>query len=108
MGIVHTQQRPIFDSRKRNEALSKDKRQVSQGYEQMSPSTGIRRSTYYVLAEDISSAVYSALQRVVDYRTYRSTIAELSRLSAHDLADLGLHRGEIRRVAHECVYGHRA
>lgn len=74
----------------------------------MSSSTGIRRSTYTILAEDISSAVYSALQRIVAYRTYRNTIAELSRLNAHELADLGMHRGEIRRIAHECVYGHRA
>lgn len=74
----------------------------------MSLSVGIRRSVYNVLAEDISAVAYSALQRILAYRTYRKTIAELSQLNARDLADLGLHRGEIRRIAHECVYGHRA
>lgn len=36
---------------------------------------------------------------------YRRTIDELRSLSDRDLADLGLHRHEIGRVAHESVYG---
>ncbi|AWZ22536.1 conserved hypothetical protein [Roseovarius sp. EC-HK134] len=66
------------------------------------------RSATAVLGEDLSAAVYAAMQRFVNYRTYRRTVNELSQLSAHDLADLGLHRSEIRRVAHETVYGHRS
>ncbi|MAN99058.1 MAG: hypothetical protein CMN16_08275 [Roseovarius sp.] len=67
-----------------------------------------RRSAAAVLGEDLSAAVYAAMQRIVDYRTYRRTVNELSQLSAHDLAALGPNRSEIRRVAHETVYGHRS
>ena len=66
------------------------------------------------LTEDFSAAVYAALQRidaiiqrVRDYRSFRKTVDELSGLSNADLADLGLHRSEIRRVALESVYGPR-
>lgn len=67
----------------------------------------IRRTATQVLGEDLSAAVYAALRRVENYRLYRRTVRELSQLSAHDLADLGLHRSEIRRVAQETVYGQR-
>lgn len=66
------------------------------------------RSGADLLKLEISSAVYHALQRLDDYRAYRRTISELSRLNAHQLADLGLHRSEIARVAREAVYGPRA
>ena len=66
------------------------------------------------LTEDFSATVYAALQRlnavmqrVNDYRAFRKTMDELSELSNADLADLGLHRSEIRRVALESVYGLR-
>ena len=73
----------------------------------MAITTEIHRSATQVLGEDLSAAIYAALQRTADYRTYRQTINELSRLGTRELADLGLHRGEIRRVAHETVYGTR-
>lgn len=57
------------------------------------------------LREDISATVYALMQRVSNYRAYRRTISALSDLTAQELADLGLHRGEITRVAHETVYG---
>lgn len=68
----------------------------------------IRRSATQVLGDDVSAAAYAALQRFVNYRLYRRTIRELSQLGAQDLADLGLHRSEIRRVAWESVYGRRS
>ncbi|MGX0975552.1 uncharacterized protein YjiS (DUF1127 family) [Roseovarius sp. MBR-51] len=74
----------------------------------MATSIDIRRSAAAVLGEDLSAAVYAAMQRIANYRTYRRTVNELSQLSTHDLADLGLHRSEILRVAHETVYGHRS
>jgi len=55
----------------------------------------------------ISEAVYGVVQRLDDYRTYRRTVSELRALSATQLADLGLHAGDIRRVATEAVYGSR-
>lgn len=38
-------------------------------------------------------------QAFADYRNYRNTVAELSGLSDHMLADLGLLRAEIKAVA---------
>lgn len=34
-------------------------------------------------------------------RIYRQTVAELAALSDHELADLGIHRSHIRRIADE-------
>ena len=42
--------------------------------------------------------------RVARYRLYRRTVAELSALSGRELADLGLHRSMIRRVALQAAY----
>lgn len=48
---------------------------------------------------------------ITDYRAnaarrkiYRETLRELNALSARDLADLGLNRSEIRRVAYQAAY----
>jgi len=38
-----------------------------------------------------------------NWRRYRSTVNELSRLSAHELSDLGIHRSEISTVARRAV-----
>ncbi|WP_027258325.1 DUF1127 domain-containing protein [Leisingera aquimarina] len=42
--------------------------------------------------------------KFVRYRLYRKTVSELSALSARDLADLGLNRSEIQRVAYQAAY----
>lgn len=39
------------------------------------------------------------------YMTYRRTYAQLSRLSSRDLADLGISRNMISRMAREAAYG---
>ncbi|MFY0310269.1 DUF1127 domain-containing protein [Leisingera sp. D0M16] len=44
------------------------------------------------------------LVKFVRYRLYRKTVSELSELSARDLADLGLNRSEIKRVAYQAAY----
>ncbi|MEL6531735.1 MAG: DUF1127 domain-containing protein [Pseudomonadota bacterium] len=41
------------------------------------------------------------------YRVYRTTYAELSGLSARELGDLGLSRGDLRRVALEAASGNQ-
>lgn len=38
-------------------------------------------------------------------RVYRQTLSELRALSNRELADLGIHRSMITRVAHEAAYG---
>lgn len=46
--------------------------------------------------------------RLEQRRLYRRTLAELSGLSNRELADLGLHRSELRRVAYQAAYDHNA
>ena len=43
--------------------------------------------------------------RLAQYRQYRKTLAEMQRMSTRELADFGLNRCDINRIAHECVYG---
>ncbi|WP_081615303.1 DUF1127 domain-containing protein [Rhizobium freirei] len=40
-----------------------------------------------------------------NWRKYRQTVAELGRMSARELHDLGIDRGEIRNVARAAVAG---
>ncbi|HKL65636.1 MAG TPA: DUF1127 domain-containing protein [Roseovarius sp.] len=54
---------------------------------------------------ELRAAVGAAMQHVMAWMAYRRTVRELSDLSNRDLADLGLHRSEIRRVARDSVYG---
>lgn len=44
-------------------------------------------------------------ERYARYRLYRETMAELSHLSARELADLGIHRSQIQSIATEAAYG---
>jgi len=44
-------------------------------------------------------------QRAAQAAVYRQTIRELQSLSTRDLADLGIHRSEIKRIATEAAYG---
>ncbi|MEX0305133.1 MAG: DUF1127 domain-containing protein [Leisingera sp.] len=44
------------------------------------------------------------LVKFARYRLYRQTVNELSALTARDLADLGLNRSEIKRVAYQAAY----
>lgn len=73
----------------------------------MSDTVQMRRSAMHVLGEDLSAWLYRAIRRVDDYRLYRRSVSEMSDLSGRELADLGLHRSEIKRVAHETIYGRR-
>jgi uncharacterized protein YjiS (DUF1127 family) len=42
--------------------------------------------------------------RRAQHRAYRSTVRELAMLSDRELADAGLHRGDIRDIAREAAY----
>jgi len=44
------------------------------------------------------------LVKFVRYRLYPQTVSELSALSGRELADLGLNRSEIKRVAYQAAY----
>ena len=52
-----------------------------------------------------SSGVLGGLtQRFARYKTYRRTLDELHALSHRELADLGIHRSQIRGIAYRAAY----
>ena len=42
--------------------------------------------------------------RAARAKIYRTTVTELNNLSGRELADLGIHRAEIKRIAYEAAY----
>ncbi|CUH52234.1 DUF1127 domain-containing protein [Shimia marina] len=52
-------------------------------------------------ASGLSVFFANVAERVRKHRVYRETVSELSALSNRELADLGLHRSMIRRLALE-------
>ncbi len=59
-------------------------------------------------ATGLASLIEAAKTRFVRYRVYRQTVTELSELSNRELADLGLHRSMIRRLAMQAAEEHTA
>ena len=55
--------------------------------------------------DGVRAALRNLKTNMVNRRVYRTTFTELHALSTHDLADLGINRSEIRRVAWEAAYG---
>jgi len=53
------------------------------------------------IATWFSNTAETMIRRRLERETYR----ELSMLSNHELADLGLSRSELRSIAHEAAYG---
>ena len=43
-------------------------------------------------------------KRFAQYRTYRQTLTELETLSDRELADLGIHRSNLRGIAYRAAY----
>ncbi|WP_170409404.1 DUF1127 domain-containing protein [Ruegeria atlantica] len=54
-------------------------------------------------ATGLASLFEAAKTRFTQYRVYRQTVNELSDLSNRELADLGLHRSMIRRMAQQAA-----
>ncbi len=50
------------------------------------------------------AALDGLMAKFARYRLYRQTVKELSELSGRELADLGLHRSEIKRIAYQAAY----
>jgi len=55
-------------------------------------------------ASDLTLFVATLRARYARWRLYRRTLSEMAGLSNRELADLGLHRSELKRVALMAVY----
>jgi uncharacterized protein YjiS (DUF1127 family) len=53
--------------------------------------------------KEIAMTIKSIAEKLSAWRRYRVSVRELSRLSDRELADLGLGRGDIERVARQAV-----
>lgn len=62
------------------------------------------RNDFGIVARVVETAK-SLASRYAQHRAYRETLNELSTLSGRELADLGINRSMLRRVALEAVYG---
>jgi uncharacterized protein YjiS (DUF1127 family) len=47
----------------------------------------------------------TTIARYEKHRIYHKTLRELTVLSSRELADLGVHRTEVKRIAWEAAYG---
>jgi uncharacterized protein YjiS (DUF1127 family) len=63
------------------------------------------RSTANGLGDRVFSLVRTLRESLERRSVYRRTLRELSALSNRELADLGLHRSMLTRVALEAAYG---
>jgi uncharacterized protein YjiS (DUF1127 family) len=106
-GIVQSQKNAILGSSGADECGPRDESERYRKGKNMAQSLLTRCSTGPTVWHHICTAGDVAMRRVKVYRAYRRTLRDLSDLSGHELADLGLHRSEIRRVAHDSVYGAR-
>jgi uncharacterized protein YjiS (DUF1127 family) len=52
----------------------------------------------------LSMFVTYILSKIRAYKLYRETLRELSQLSDHELADLGISRFQIASVAHQAAF----
>ena len=56
------------------------------------------------IAGRLSALSAAITERLARHRVYNQTFRELSQLSGRDLADLGIHRSQIKRIAYEAAY----
>ncbi|MBT9244344.1 DUF1127 domain-containing protein [Gemmobacter fulvus] len=56
-------------------------------------------------ADRLSAAFDGVKQAIARRAIYKQTVRELNALSARELADLGIHRSMITRLAREAAYG---
>lgn len=63
------------------------------------------RVAHVGLADRFAAIVKAVKEDLNRRRVYKQTLAELNALSSRELADLGLHRSMLTRVALEAAYG---
>ncbi|MFN3722264.1 MAG: DUF1127 domain-containing protein [Paracoccaceae bacterium] len=63
------------------------------------------RATTYGIADRAAAIVKNIRVGLERRRVFKQTVRELQALSNRELADLGIHRSMISRVANEAAYG---
>ncbi|MCY4333088.1 MAG: DUF1127 domain-containing protein [Litoreibacter sp.] len=56
------------------------------------------------LFDRVRAVIAEFTERAARAKVYRTTLGELKALSNRELADLGIHRSEIKRIAYEAAY----
>jgi uncharacterized protein YjiS (DUF1127 family) len=56
------------------------------------------------LIDRVRGVIADLAERAARAKVYRTTMNELNELSGRELADLGIHRSEIKRIAYEAAY----
>ena len=70
-------------------------------YNELAQRSDLVERAYATLAQYFEAAAARHASR----RIYKTTLNELNNLSNRELADLGMHRTELRSVAWEAAYG---
>ena len=60
---------------------------------------------YYARSNNLSNIFSKLIKSYHQYRIYKNTVNELSKLSDRELYDIGLSRGEIYDLANQSAYG---
>ena len=60
--------------------------------------------TAHGVAARLAAIAADISERLARRRAFRNTYNELMTLSGRELADLGIHRSEIKRIAYEAAY----
>jgi len=103
--IVQAQKDAIFVSTEAEETgFGRESERDRKGKKMAQPMV-TRYSTSHAAWSGLHDVANAAMRRIKAHLVYRRTVRELSDLTSRDLADLGLHRSEIRRVARDSVYG---
>jgi uncharacterized protein YjiS (DUF1127 family) len=63
------------------------------------------RALHTGLIDRFSAFRKTLVERRTRYALYKRTIEELGALTDRDLADLGVSRSDVRRIAYEAAYG---
>lgn len=72
--------------------------------EQMAYQTNLTQSASHSIADKFAAFMADYRAKAARRKLYRETLNELRALSARDLADLGLHKSMIHRVAYQAAY----
>ncbi len=70
----------------------------------MAYATDINTASHGASASRFSALVHTLRTGLAKRKLYSNTLNELQSLSDRELADLGLHRSMLRRVAYEAAY----